>query len=152
MECRPDSCSYHISWGVFSVNFFVMFVGYKLRMTRYWLVPLISNQRFRGLCGVSSLGVIVSRIHASQQKQNCRYSKQHPSHANSKNAVLIQYLMGHWWGLLKCSANSVRHAQPPTTTTSITKDSLVLPFPCMLIQNISWEANCIFSSIIPRIT
>jgi len=24
-------------------------------------------------------------------------------------AVPVKYLMGRWWGLLKCSANSVRH-------------------------------------------
>jgi len=36
----------------------------------------------------------------------------YPSRANSKNAVLIKYLMGRWWGLLRCSANSVRASLP----------------------------------------
>jgi len=34
--------------------------------------------------------------------------RNYSSHANSKNAVLV-HLMGRWWGLLQCSANSVRH-------------------------------------------
>jgi len=36
-----------------------------------------------------------------------------PSHANSKTAVLLQYLMGCWWGLLKCNANSARRYSLP---------------------------------------
>jgi len=61
--------------------------------------------------------------------------RDYPSHANSKNAVLVKYLMGRWWGLLKCSANSVRHyglpLQPQYSFNYHGKDSLALSFPCV---------------------
>jgi len=58
--------------------------------------------------------------------------RDYPSRANSKNAVLVKYWMGRWWGLLKCSANSVRHSlplQPQHCFNYHGKDSLTLSFP-----------------------
>jgi len=58
----------------------------------------------------------------------------YPSHANSKNAVLVRYLMGRWLGLLKCSVNSARHyslpLQPQHCFNYHGKDHIALSFQC----------------------
>jgi len=56
----------------------------------------------------------------------------------------MKYLMRCWWGLLKCSANSVRHyslpLQPQHSFNYHGNDSLALPFPCYTVQ-ISGKVN-----------